>query len=93
MVPGAGAQVYYNEAGEVLGWDYPSYDPPEVSPETQQHLDAAWESAYEQATDNICGEIGYDCNPEAAMVCEKHEAQIEAAAKELMAEYRAREEW
>ncbi len=23
MFPGAGAQVYYNEAGEPLGWDYP----------------------------------------------------------------------
>lgn len=24
--PGAGAQVYYNEAGEPLGWDSPQYD-------------------------------------------------------------------
>lgn len=24
--PGAGAQVYYNEEGEVLSWDYPGYD-------------------------------------------------------------------
>lgn len=24
--PGAGAQVYYNEAGEPTGWDYPGYD-------------------------------------------------------------------
>jgi hypothetical protein len=23
MFPGAGAQVYYSEAGEPLGWDYP----------------------------------------------------------------------
>lgn len=23
MFPGPGAQIYYNEAGEVLGWDYP----------------------------------------------------------------------
>lgn len=28
MFPGAGAQVYYNEAGEPLGWDYPSSDDP-----------------------------------------------------------------
>lgn len=29
--PGYGAQVYYNEAGEPLGWDYPNYDePPDV---------------------------------------------------------------
>lgn len=27
MFPGAGAQIYYNEAGEVIGWDYPSTDP------------------------------------------------------------------
>ena len=30
MFPGYGAQVYRNEAGEVLGWDYPTepeYDP------------------------------------------------------------------
>lgn len=26
MFPGAGAQVYRNEAGEPLGWDYPSSD-------------------------------------------------------------------
>lgn len=24
--PGAGAHIYRNEAGEVTGWDYPSYD-------------------------------------------------------------------
>ena len=26
MFPGPGAQIDYNEAGEPLGWDYPSYD-------------------------------------------------------------------
>jgi hypothetical protein len=31
MFPGAGAQIYYNEAGEVIGWDYPSYDEPEYN--------------------------------------------------------------
>lgn len=31
MFPGPGAHVYYNDAGEPLGWDYPSYDPPEQS--------------------------------------------------------------
>lgn len=30
MFPGAGASVYYNEDGEPLGWDYPSYDEPDV---------------------------------------------------------------
>lgn len=33
MFPGAGAQVYYNEAGEPLGWDYPDYDPQYDDPE------------------------------------------------------------
>lgn len=28
MFPGAGAQVYRNEAGEPLGWDYPDQDGP-----------------------------------------------------------------
>lgn len=27
MFPGPGAQVYYNDAGEPLGWDYPSDEP------------------------------------------------------------------
>lgn len=26
MFPGANAQVYYNDDGEPVGWDYPSYD-------------------------------------------------------------------
>lgn len=26
MLPGAGAQIHYNEAGEPTGWDYPQYD-------------------------------------------------------------------
>lgn len=26
--PGAGARVFYNDAGEPLGWDYPDYDSP-----------------------------------------------------------------
>lgn len=28
MFPGANAQIYRNEAGEVIGWDYPSADDP-----------------------------------------------------------------
>lgn len=26
LFPGSGAQVYRNEAGEVIGWDYPNDD-------------------------------------------------------------------
>ena len=28
MFPGPGAEIHRNEEGEVLGWDYPSYDEP-----------------------------------------------------------------
>lgn len=28
MFPGAGASVYYNEAGEPLGWDVGGFDEP-----------------------------------------------------------------
>lgn len=32
MFPGPGAEIHRNEEGEVLGWDYPSYDePPDLS--------------------------------------------------------------
>lgn len=38
MFPGANAQVYRNEAGEPMGWDYPSdpdewYDPDDYLPD------------------------------------------------------------
>ena len=39
MFPGAGAQVYYNEAGEPLGWDYPSYDEPEDPEEHYRRME------------------------------------------------------
>lgn len=32
MFPGPGAQIYRNEEGEVLGWDYPSSEPEERDP-------------------------------------------------------------
>jgi hypothetical protein len=35
--PGAGAQVYYNEDGEPLGWDYPSE--PEFAPDDDDLMD------------------------------------------------------
>lgn len=33
--PGAGAQVYHNEAGEPVGWDYPGYD--EFGPDSDDY--------------------------------------------------------
>jgi hypothetical protein len=35
VFPGAGARVYYNDAGEPLGWDYPSDDPRDAWDEWQ----------------------------------------------------------
>ncbi len=37
MFPGAGAQVYYNEAGEPLGWDYPDLYEPDYDPYNDQY--------------------------------------------------------
>lgn len=56
MFPGANAQVYYNEAGEPLGWDYPSDEPYE--PDDYEMERAAWaaeaehERWIEQAVDD-----------------------------------------
>jgi hypothetical protein len=39
MFPTAGAHVYYNEAGEPLGWDYPSNDEPDPDDFYERHED------------------------------------------------------
>jgi hypothetical protein len=36
MFPGAHARIYRNEAGEVIGWDYPSDDEPQ-DPEWEEY--------------------------------------------------------
>jgi hypothetical protein len=44
VFPGAGASVHYNEAGEPLGWDYPSDDGPDDpggGPDDDERLDEA----------------------------------------------------
>ncbi|MHB1762671.1 MAG: hypothetical protein ACYCS4_08030 [Acidimicrobiales bacterium] len=55
MFPGPGAQIYRNEAGEVLGWDFPgAYDPgdPGDTDEVQSAADAACEEAYERGQED-----------------------------------------
>ena len=54
MFPGPNAQVYYNEAGEPLGWDYPSYDEPYEEFEDQ-------ERRYWKLTCEGCGLHPEDC--------------------------------
>lgn len=55
MFPGAGAQVYYNEAGEPTGWDDASYEPdPHDAYDNEMYDrgdslgDAEWENGYER---------------------------------------------
>lgn len=49
--PGAGAQVYYNEAGEPIGWDYPSDEPP--SPDEWYEREAEAEREHEYIIDEV----------------------------------------
>ncbi|WP_372741517.1 hypothetical protein [Neptunomonas sp.] len=37
MFPGANARIYRNEAGEVMGWDYPSEDDEVYDPDDYLH--------------------------------------------------------
>jgi hypothetical protein len=57
VFPGAGAQVYRNEAGEPIGWDYPSYDEPDVG-----DIYDAWDEGYYDADDFDCEFCGGDCD-------------------------------
>lgn len=61
--PGPGAQIYYNEAGEPLGWDYPS-DEPDYDPyEDDRRADyesVLAEEAWERAHDWELEETGED---------------------------------
>lgn len=60
MFPGAGASVYYNEAGEPLGWDYPSYDEPEYDPD--DYL-AGYDDDYEEHVHTCRGcDKEFDCD-------------------------------
>lgn len=66
--PGAGAQVYYNEAGEPTGWDYPGYD---EGPD-RDDFDEFDDYDEDSAEWIICDECGYeyeDGDPE----IQKHE--------------------
>lgn len=55
--PGLHAVVYYNEAGEPLGWDYPSVDPPEPD----DHYD---DDRDEEPTCTSCGQFIPDYDSE-----------------------------
>jgi hypothetical protein len=56
MFPGPNAQVYYNEAGEPLGWEYPSEPDPHDSYDRLDGDDEKWQEALEIAEDTLYGE-------------------------------------
>lgn len=64
MFPGANAQIYTNEAGEVIGWDYPSYDDGYNSDQDdwygQNHEDSEPENLEECIEWGIHGKDGED---------------------------------
>lgn len=57
VFPGAGASVHRNEAGEVLGWDYPGDDP--YDPDDYLNGD------YDDGGDEPDGMHDYEGDPEA----------------------------
>lgn len=65
MFPGPGAVVYRNEAGEPLGWDYPSDEPYEPDPYEQARADSEWEDMHEDAWyyGVEAAEAGDECDP------------------------------
>lgn len=42
MFPGANAQIYRNEAGEPIGWDYPSDEPYDPYDDDSYHRQDEW---------------------------------------------------
>lgn len=80
--PGAGAHVYYNEAGEPLGWDYPDYDePPYDTDGGHGQGDEYREYLWEDAEDQIFDETGAT-----------DDQAVADRFDELWAEYKARRE-
>lgn len=64
--PTAGSQVYYNEAGEPLGWDAPDYDD---GPDPDEFYDAAdyfEDGGAEWVVCDECGQEYEDGDPEIA---------------------------
>ncbi len=60
MFPGAGAQVYYNEAGEPLGWDYPDTDVPHDPDRDDAAADCAAAEAYESGESDAADGLDAD---------------------------------
>jgi len=61
MFPGAGAQIYRNEAGEPISWDYPGYDEG-PDPDDFDRYDDDDESDGEE--NEVCDRCGAEFPPE-----------------------------
>jgi len=70
MFPGPGAQIYRNEVGEVLGWDYPGDD--ERDSREDDHADAMCEELHEAAQD-----AGYEAGLEGIEADTSYGADVE----------------
>jgi hypothetical protein len=74
MFPGAGAQVYCNEAGEPLGWDYPSQDEADYRPDELARADALCEDLHEDAYD-----VGHEAGTEGTEPDASYGAEVVAS--------------
>jgi len=88
MFPGAGAVVYRNEAGEPLGWDYPSDDPYDSYSED---LDRSREDAWDVAEDEIFQRFEETAGPDDEFNPNDHSDAINERARAILAEWRERD--
>lgn len=71
MFPGAGAQIYRNEAGEPTGWDYPAYD---EGPNFDDFDDYDYDEDPDDAEseDAVCDRCGEEFTPEQVPQAAEH---------------------
>lgn len=72
MFPGPGAQIYRNEAGEPIGWDYPGEY--ERDRHEDDRADAMCEELHEAAQD-----AGYEAGLEGIEADARYGAEVEAS--------------
>ncbi len=91
MFPGPGARIYRNEAGEPLGWDYPSDDPTDYyDSEAAAEADAAFEEACEIAEDEQYQAWLESDDYDGEAEFEADDDRVVRRAREILAEWRQR---
>lgn len=61
--PSAGVQVYYNDEGEPLGWDYPGYDEG-PDPDDFDDPDDYYDEDDRESENEVCDACGAEFPPE-----------------------------